>query len=44
VLMAVSLRAAIDASAGRIVGGTDPAACARELIEIFHRATRAEQS
>ena len=41
-LMAVTLRAAIDAVAGRLVAGADPQLCADELTEIFHRATRAE--
>lgn len=41
-LMAVTLRAAIDVVAGRLVGGADPKLCADELTEIFHRATRAE--
>jgi AcrR family transcriptional regulator len=41
-LMAVTLRAAIDAVAGRLVAGADPRRCADELTEIFHRATRAE--
>jgi AcrR family transcriptional regulator len=44
VLMAVTLRAAIDAIAGRLIGGADPATCTRELTETFTRATRAEQS
>jgi hypothetical protein len=42
-LMAVILRAAIDAVAGRLVGGAGPADCARELIETFDRATRVER-
>jgi AcrR family transcriptional regulator len=41
-LMAATLRAAIDAAANRLVGGADAGHCADELIEIFHRATRAE--
>jgi len=41
-LMAVTLRAAIDVVAGRLVGGADPKLCADELTEIFHRATRVE--
>jgi AcrR family transcriptional regulator len=43
-LMAMTLRAAIDAVAGRLVAGADPRLCADELIETFHRATRAETS
>jgi AcrR family transcriptional regulator len=43
-LMAVTLRAAIDAAAGRLVAGADPKAYARELTEIFDRSTRAELS
>jgi len=42
-LMAVTLRAAIDAVAGRLIGGADAADCARELIETFDRATRVER-
>jgi AcrR family transcriptional regulator len=41
-LMAVTVRAAIDAVAGRLVAGADPELCARELVETFHRATRNE--
>lgn len=41
-LMAVTLRAAIDAVAGRLVGGADPQLCADELTETFRRATRVE--
>jgi len=41
-LMAVTLRAAIDAVAGRLVAGADPQLCADELTETFDRATRAE--
>ncbi|GAA3575890.1 TetR/AcrR family transcriptional regulator [Kribbella ginsengisoli] len=43
-LMAVTLRGAIDVAAGRLVAGADPKAYARELTEIFDRATRAELS
>ncbi|MEU4192851.1 helix-turn-helix domain-containing protein [Kribbella sp. NPDC026611] len=43
VLMAVTLRAAIDAAAGRLVAGADAAHCAEELTEIFHRATRVQR-
>ncbi|HEY3555931.1 MAG TPA: TetR/AcrR family transcriptional regulator [Kribbella sp.] len=39
-LMAYTVRAAIDASAGRLIAGADPAQYAEELVEIFHRATR----
>jgi len=39
-LMAVTLRAAIDAVAGRVIAGADPALCAEELVETFDRATR----
>lgn len=39
-LMAVTLRAAIDAVAGRVIAGGDPALCAEELVETFDRATR----
>ncbi|WP_405058590.1 TetR/AcrR family transcriptional regulator [Kribbella sp. NBC_01505] len=39
-LMAVTLRAALDAAAGRVIAGADPATCAQELAEIFDRATR----
>jgi len=39
-LMAATLRAAIDAVAGRVIVGADPELCARELIELFDRATR----
>ena len=41
-LMAVTLRAAFDAVAGRLVGGSDPQLCADELTGTFHRATRSE--
>jgi AcrR family transcriptional regulator len=41
-LMAVTLRAAIDAVAGRLVGGSDPQLCADELTDTFNRATRAD--
>ncbi|MDX6282060.1 MAG: hypothetical protein QOH03_3131 [Kribbellaceae bacterium] len=43
-LMAVTLRAAIDVAAGRLVAGAEPKAYARELTEIFDRATRVELS
>jgi AcrR family transcriptional regulator len=43
-LMAVTLRGAIDVAAGRLVAGADPKAYARELTEIFDRATRVELS
>ncbi|MET7281055.1 TetR/AcrR family transcriptional regulator [Kribbella sp. NPDC005582] len=39
-LMAITLRAAIDAVAGRVIAGADPALCAQELVETFDRATR----
>lgn len=42
-LMAITVRAAIDAVAGRLVGGAAPADCARELSETFDRATRVER-
>ncbi|MGW6281439.1 TetR/AcrR family transcriptional regulator [Kribbella sp. NPDC055071] len=41
-LMAVTLRAAIDAVAGRLIAGADPETCAAELVETFDRATRVE--
>jgi AcrR family transcriptional regulator len=42
-LMAYTVRAAIDASAGRLIAGADAEHCATELVEIFHRATRIQR-
>ncbi|GAA1599519.1 TetR family transcriptional regulator [Kribbella hippodromi] len=42
-LMAYTVRAAIDASAGRLIAGADPENCATELAETFHRATRIQR-
>ncbi|WP_214327730.1 TetR/AcrR family transcriptional regulator [Nonomuraea sediminis] len=39
-LMAMTLRAAIDAAASRLLDEPDPEACADELVETFDRATR----
>ncbi|GGT41131.1 TetR/AcrR family transcriptional regulator [Nonomuraea spiralis] len=39
VLMAMALRAAIDAVADRVAGGLDPDHCATELVDLFDRAT-----
>jgi AcrR family transcriptional regulator len=41
-LMAVTLRAAIDSIADRLINGADPLHCAEELTETFLRATRLE--
>jgi AcrR family transcriptional regulator len=41
-LMAVTVRAAIDAVAGRVIAGADPELCARELVALFDHATRRE--
>ncbi|MFF0338802.1 TetR/AcrR family transcriptional regulator [Kribbella sp. NPDC004875] len=43
VLMAVTVRAAIDAVAGRLIAGADPELCATELAETFRRATRIQR-
>ena len=42
-LMGHTVRAAIDAAAGRLIAGADPTHCAAELTELFHRATRIHQ-
>jgi AcrR family transcriptional regulator len=42
VLMASTLRAALDAAADRLINGLDPHLCADELAETFDRATRAD--
>jgi AcrR family transcriptional regulator len=39
-IMATALRTAIDSMYQPIAAGTDPAACANELVELFDRATR----
>ncbi|MFI6928467.1 TetR/AcrR family transcriptional regulator [Nonomuraea spiralis] len=39
VLMAMALRAAIDAVADGVAGGLDPDRCATELVDLFDRAT-----
>ncbi|MFG1861727.1 TetR/AcrR family transcriptional regulator [Microbispora bryophytorum] len=43
-VMGAALRASIDTMAERVVDGSDPGVCADELVELFDRATRAEQS
>jgi AcrR family transcriptional regulator len=40
-LMATTVRAAIDAAAGPLLDGLDPAHCATELVTAFDHATRA---
>jgi AcrR family transcriptional regulator len=40
-IMAVTVRATIDAVADHILGGLDPARAAEELVSTFHLATRA---
>lgn len=39
-LLAVSLRACLDAVYGPLAAGTDPGACADQLADLFDRATR----
>ncbi|MGZ0149464.1 TetR/AcrR family transcriptional regulator [Kribbella sp. WER1] len=42
-LMAHTVRAAIDASADRLIAGADPTHYAGELTELFHQATRSDR-
>ncbi|TDW18509.1 TetR/AcrR family transcriptional regulator [Kribbella kalugense] len=42
-LMAYTVRAAIDAAAGRLIAGAAPENCATELAETFRRATRIQR-